>query len=117
LAAPFGPNGEKHWIVVRMIGRETKLLYNVIVGPMADAGKRKEILSKLLDERSQPELKRSTASKVGGKTAVISSAETVLEWGENEEPDSEDLRKNLKKKLDELHPNLKKLERVLMTLC
>jgi hypothetical protein len=58
--------------------------------------------------------------EVSNKWSCI-SAKNILEWGEDDEPDSEAIRGAIrgavKKTLDELYPKLEKLASVLKPLC
>ncbi len=85
---------------------------------MENAEKRNRIITRLREVSSSLGFKRSKASQIGrGKWARISAAETVFEWGEDEEPEQAMIYDALKGKLDELHSKLDKLALVLKPLC
>jgi hypothetical protein len=114
---PFGPKGDKQWIMLRAWREEGRLAYTLGVVEMVDAAKRKEIVTKLLEAWTGFGFNRSKASEIKAKWSNISSADSILEWKEDSEPDAEAIHREMKNKLDELFPKLEKLEPVLKSLC
>jgi hypothetical protein len=114
---PFGIKGEKQWIMLRAWREEGRLAYTLGVVEMADAARRKEIVSKLLEAWAGFGHRRSKASEIKARWSNISSADSIHEWQEDSEPDAETIHKAMKNKLDELFPKLEKLEPVLKSLC
>jgi PD-(D/E)XK nuclease superfamily len=115
---PFDIGEDKKWwflVDLRHDGRN--LRYSIWVGPMEDATKRKEIITKLRDEIPKFGFERTRAREFHRQWSRISANERVLEWGEDEEPEPDVIRDALKKALDELYSRLEKMTSVLKRLC
>jgi hypothetical protein len=113
---PWSDPGESYPFCVTIRARDTELGYTMFIGPMDDAEQRREIVTKLREESSNLGFKPTRASEVAGKWARISAVETILKWGEDDEPEPEMIRESVKKKLDELYPKLGKLALVIKPL-
>jgi hypothetical protein len=112
---PIGDD-DYYLLCVHFRSRETKLSYTMFVGPMEDLVKRKQLVTKLREEAVGVGFKRSRASTVAEKWSRVCAAETILEWGEEDEPEPELIRRSVKKKLDDLYPKLEKLASVVKSL-
>lgn len=104
-------------LCVHFRSKETNLGYTIFVGPMKDALKRIEIVTKLRNESPGCGFKRSKASAVEGKWNRIAAIEQVLEWAEDEEPAPATVQASVKKSLEDLYPKLERLAAVLKPLC
>lgn len=107
------------WIWVILSSSDGRLEYSVDMAPMTDLAKRREIVTKLLAESSEFGFKRPKAknAEVKNNYSRISAVERILEWEEDNEPESEEIRAAVKKTLDELYPKLQKLAVVLKPMC
>jgi hypothetical protein len=111
---PWGLKENPHgWIMVRLRSRERRLDYIVLVGPMKEAAKakREEIVKWLRGKSSSYGFKQSRAGEIiSDKWSRISAAEVVpVEWGEDDDPETEAIQGAVKKTLDDLSPKLEKL--------
>jgi hypothetical protein len=97
--------------------KDGKLAYNLVVGPMTDPAMRRGIVTKLLENCDSCGLKRSKAGKVKENWSNISSVEYIIEWGEDNDPDSDEIAASANKSLDDLYPKLEKLALYLKPLC
>jgi hypothetical protein len=103
---------------VHVRSKETDIGYTVFVGPMKNAAKRGEIVTKLRDASPGFGFKRSKGSQIEGKWNRIWAVETFLDWGEEDElPEQAVIREKGKKMLDELYHKLEKLASVFKPLC
>jgi hypothetical protein len=117
-AVPQPRPAERHpWIYVR-IQTWRGLGWAVEMAPVTDLKKRVVIHRRLLDECPQVGLKRGKPKDVEKNNyARVSAYESILAWGEDEEPEPEEIRAAVKKTLDDLAPKLDKLALVLKPLC
>jgi hypothetical protein len=104
-------------VVVNLRSKETSLVYKMSVGPMVDATKRKEIITKLREEAPKFGFERTKSKEIGDKWVRISANNVILEWGEDEEPEPIVIHDAVKKALDELYSKLEKLTPILKQLC
>ena len=87
----------------------------LFLGPMSDADRRKETVSKLRDESTELGFKRGRAGDAGEYVRVFAN-ETILEWSEDDEFDTTTIQVSVKKYLEALHPRLEKLASILKPL-
>lgn len=113
----------RSWIYVRVElrardGRQTLDSF-VDVERMRDPAKRKAIVTKLLEKSPACGFnpRKSPAKEVKNNQSRIAAGEHILEWSEDDDPESNVIRKAVKKTLDDLYPKLGKLELVLKPLC
>jgi len=120
---PLGLNGDhRSWIYVRLRSPEGKLSYTVQMVPLTDPAKQNEIVTILRKKCPEFGFKPFPGKKVVKNIKCnVFGVEKILEWGEDDDPDAEAIREQIrvavKKTLDDLHPKLEKLEVVLKGLC
>jgi hypothetical protein len=115
---PLGTFDEpRHWVCVYLKLSEQRISWTVFIGPMTDAAKRTKIIARLREAGPEVGLKRSKTSKVGDRWDRVTGAESILEWGEDDEPGQDAIRNSVKEALDGLYPKLDKLAAVLKPLC
>jgi serine/threonine protein kinase len=115
----LGDRGDpQRWIYGVLGGRNGKLNFCVDVAPMVDPTKRVEIVKKLLEACPTLgfKLPRSAAKPVKNNYSRITAAERVWD-GDEDDYDPEEIRKDVKKTLDDLYPKLERLAQVLKQLC
>jgi hypothetical protein len=123
----FLPKGWTDWLptfvdedypfCISLRAKDTDLGYVLFVGPMEDAAQRTAIIERLREDGPNLGLKRSKAFSVRGKWNRVSAVERILEWGEDDEPDSSEIREKVKKTLDSLYEKTGRLEALLKPLC
>ena len=84
---------------------------------MTDLAKRNEIVPASLAKCSECGFIPGKAKEVKNSQCRISAVQRFLNWGGDEEPEAERIRKAVKNMLDELYPKLEKLELVLKPVC
>ncbi len=121
---PLGLKGDlRSWIHVRFHSYEDRLDCAVQMAPLTDLAKRREIVTKLFEAypRFGFKLPKAAAKEVKNNRSGIMTTEHILEWDEDDDPDSEAIRERIrvavKKTLDDLYPKLEKLALVLKPLC
>jgi hypothetical protein len=119
---PFGTAEDPRlWISVHLGSDKWELWYVVAVTTMKDALKRTEIVTKLREKSPALGFKRTKTDRIQDDWARIAVYETILEWGEDEELEPEEIREKVKRKLDELldelYARLEKIASVLKPLC
>ena len=105
------------WIIVQVWASDGRLAYAVCVGRMKDVENRKEIVTKLIANRTEFGFKLGKAKKISDNWSVIAPAESISVWGEDDAPEKETIQADVKKMLDDLYPKLEKLAKVLKPLC
>jgi hypothetical protein len=107
----------RSWIYASLFDPGDRLLCAVHMAPMSDPTKRIEIATKLLDECTGFGFKHPKSKQVKNNYSRVSAVETILQWDEHDEPESDGIRAAVKKTLDDLYPKLEKLASVLKPLC
>jgi hypothetical protein len=97
--------------------KEGKLGYILWIGPVKEGVNRTEIITRLREECPALGFKRSKAYQVDGMWNRITSFESWLEWGDDDEPDAAVVCETVKKGLAVLYPRLEKLAAVFAPLC
>lgn len=105
----------RSWIVLRLRLSDGKLYFYGEVRRMEDAALRRNIIELLIAEGPRFGLKRQQAREVTPKYTRVFSRELVSAWNDDE-PDPDAIRADVKKKLDELYPNLEGIPLVLKPL-
>ncbi len=96
----------RSWFTLRMQIYGNQLDFYATINRIADLDLRRRIIKVLLDNGEILGFKRKGARSVKDAYTRVSSREHLLRWGEEDEPDPEDVRVAAKRKLDDLHPKL-----------
>jgi hypothetical protein len=107
---------DRYPFCVNLRSKEESLVYTLWIGPMKDTVKRGEFVNKLRQASPDSGFKRTTAYRLEGKWNRITGADTILEWGDENEPEPSVIRATVKKFLDDLYPKLEKLASVFKPL-
>jgi hypothetical protein len=103
-------------VTIRLFDHE--LAFTVWIGPIGNQDLRTDIITRMREKSPEFGFKRSRASQVDAKWSRISATETILQWGENEEPpEPTAIKGSIKKWLDETYPKMEKMASVLKPLC
>lgn len=105
----------RSWLFLRLYLYDEMLEFIVQVHQMKDLVKRKEIVKLLIDKLPGFGFKKSKAGMSGAVTRV-SGSEAVLRWSEDEQPEPEKVRGDVKQKLDEVYPKLEGVRSLLKPL-
>ena len=117
LEGPVPIANEESWPVsVNTWVNNCRLRFAVLVGVLPDGLDRKSIVELLRHECATLGFKRTQSNRVEGTWLRITRAESFLEWGEDDEPETEAVRSRTKKMLNKVHPRLDELGDVIRRL-
>lgn len=109
---------QRDWIIFRFLLVDGKLDFYAEVQKTSDLAlaMRKQIAEFLIAE-APFRFNRRRGGNVTDTYTQVSGIEHILEWGEDEEPESEAIRVAVRKTLDDLYPRLEKIAFGLKPLC
>lgn len=107
---PLGPKNDSQWIYVHLhLYEDGTLGYFLEMAPMAESAKRIEICKKLLERCAEFGFKRPKAKEVKNAYSRISSFETIMKLGEDEEADLAKVHNASAKAIAALYPKCRNL--------
>jgi hypothetical protein len=104
-------------IIFRFELLDGRLAFYVRLQSTVEVPLRKQLAEFLTVEAPKFGFKRKQGGKVTGKRTTLTGRERVLEWGEDDLPESETIRRAVKSTLDDLFERLEKLALVLKPMC
>jgi hypothetical protein len=105
----------RSWFVFRFELYPKSLDLYVEIRRIADLERRRTIIDRLISEGPRFGFKHS-GREIKDHYTRISGREKLLRWGEDEAPEPNEVRKAVKKKLDEKFPKLEEVPSVLKPL-